>query len=239
MRRYIINTLARILTVYLLFAMTFFGGRSVAPQVIGDSIEAIIVGYFLWTMAVGAYSSVASDISTEAQWGTLEQVYMSPFGFGQVLMAKVFVNLVVSVLFGLIVLLMMLATVDVTLRIDIFTIAPVVLLSLLPVIGIGFIFGGLAIVYKRVENVFSIVRFVFIALVAVPIDQFPLMKFAPLSLGSYLIRRSAEAGVGLWSFPTDLLVILLIQSVVYFGSGFLVYHWLQDLARRRGVLGHY
>ncbi|TKX82805.1 ABC transporter permease, partial [Halorubrum sp. SS5] len=70
------------------FAALFLGGQLLAGQALADSIEGIVVGYFLWTLSVGAYSSVSNDIGSEVQWGTLERHITTPFGFAPVALLK-------------------------------------------------------------------------------------------------------------------------------------------------------
>ncbi|KPN31096.1 hypothetical protein SY89_01838 [Halolamina pelagica] len=53
------------------FALMFYGGTLVAGQAFSDSIEGLIVGYFLWTLSIGAYSGIMNDIQSEASWGRL------------------------------------------------------------------------------------------------------------------------------------------------------------------------
>ncbi len=58
------------------------------PQAVTDSIEGIIVGYFLWSLTVGAYQSISNDIGSEAQWGTLERHVITPLGFEPVAFSR-------------------------------------------------------------------------------------------------------------------------------------------------------
>ncbi|ELY49970.1 ABC transporter [Natronolimnohabitans innermongolicus JCM 12255] len=86
--RYPANAIGGIVIALFFFAVLFYGGQMVAGQALTDSIEGIIVGYFLWTLSVGAYSSISNDIASEVQWGTLERHVMSPFGFAPVALLK-------------------------------------------------------------------------------------------------------------------------------------------------------
>jgi len=67
--RYPANAIGGIVVALFFFGVLFYGGRLLAGQALTDSISGIIVGYFLWTLSVGAYSSVSSDIGSEVQWG--------------------------------------------------------------------------------------------------------------------------------------------------------------------------
>lgn len=239
MRRYIFNTASQIFTGYLFFALLFFGGQQIAPTAISQSIEGIIIGYFLWMLAMSSYSSIAGDITREAQWGTLEQLYMSPLGIANVVGIKTVVNVTVSLLVSGVLLVLMLLTTGTTLTIDLLTVVPVTILTLAPAVGLGYVFGGLALLYKRVESAFRLVQFAFVGLIAAPVDQFPLLKFAPFSLGSDLLQNAMYFGTPIWEFPANQLAILTGVALFYLVAGFLAFQRIQYVARRRGVLGHY
>jgi ABC-2 type transport system permease protein len=108
--RYPVNTLSQLVTIYLFFVVFFFGGKALAGASFSNTLGGIIVGFFIWTMAIVAYSGLAWNMTREAQWGTLEQLFMSPFGFGQVISITVVVNVLFSLLWGGGILALMLIT---------------------------------------------------------------------------------------------------------------------------------
>jgi ABC-2 type transport system permease protein len=237
--RYAFNTVTNIVTVYAFFAVLFFGGRRVAPQAITDTLSGIIVGFFLLLMATVAYSDLSWELIREAQWGTLEQLFMSPMGFGRVVLVKTGVNVLIAFAYGTILLALMMATTGEWLALDPLTVIPVGLLSLGSAIGVGFLLGGLALVFKRIENVFQIVQFAFIGLVAAPVEQVPALKLLPLSLGSALLRTAMGEGVGLLALPRADLALLVAKAVVYVAAGYAAFGYAGRVARRRGKLGQY
>ena len=60
--RYPANAVGGIVVALFFFGLLFYGGRMVAGRALTDSLEGIIVGYFLWTLSVGAYSAISNDI---------------------------------------------------------------------------------------------------------------------------------------------------------------------------------
>ncbi|WP_231183996.1 ABC transporter permease [Haladaptatus sp. DYF46] len=242
--RYPMNTLAQIVTVYLFFAAIFFGGKAAAGSIGGagalsDTFGGLIVGWFLWTMALTAYFSLASSVTQEAQWGTLEQLYMSPYGFGSVMAASVVAYLLESMLWGAIILPLMLVTTGQSLAVDLLTVVPIVVLTLLPVVGIGFVFAGLALLYKRIENLSQLMQFVLIGLIAAPIADSEPLRYLPLVQGSSMLQRAMQGGVRLWQFPASDLAVLVVTAVGYCLLGFYAFKRAARRARRMGVLGHY
>jgi ABC-2 type transport system permease protein len=237
--RYPVNTISQFGTILLVFFVLFFGGRAVAPTAIADTIEGIIVGYLLWSMSITAYSGLSWGVTREAQWGTLEQLFMSPFGFGPVMVVKTVVNVLESFLWGAGTLLVMMAVTGRWLSVDPLTVLPIAALALAPAVGIGFVFGGLAIRFKRIENAFQLVQFLLVGLIAAPVADYPLLKWAPLAQGSQLLQTAMTEGVRLWEFPAAELGVLVATAVGYLALGYGAFHYCQRWARREGVMGHY
>jgi ABC-2 type transport system permease protein len=239
MVRYPVNFVSDLANMLILFAAMFYGGRAVAPAAISNTIEGIIVGYLLWTLAMSAFSGLSWSVTREAQWGTLEQLFMSPFGFGPVMFAKTVVNVLVSFLWGAITLVFMMALTGEWLTVDPLTLIPLGLLAVAPALGIGFALGGLAIRFKRIENVFQIMQFVFIGLIAAPVAEYPLLKWVPMAQGSQLMQTAMKDGVALWTLPAAELGVLVATAVGYLAVGYAAFHYCQRWARREGVMGHY
>lgn len=239
LRRYLFNSLMAVVGFYAIFALLFFAGGAVAPSTISNSIEGIVVGYFLWVMAVIAFQKTSSDLYREAQWGTLEQLYLSPYGIGRVVAMNSVVNLVGSFALGAVMLVSMVATTGTQFGLDVPTVLVVGVLTLCPPIGVGFLVGGLALVYKRVGQAASLVQLALLGLVAAPVDAHPLVRFLPMSLGSHLLQQSTAQGTTLVEYPPGTLLTLVVVAAAYLVTGYLALYRLQRVARVRGVLGHY
>lgn len=239
LKRYPFNTVSQIATVYVFFLIIFFAGNTFSQFAITDHLEGIIVGYFYWTMAIGAYQSHTGSLIHEAQWGTLEQLFMSRFSFGAINAAIIIVFILETFVWGGIILALMLLTTGVTLHIDLLTILPILLLSLSGPIAISLILGGLALLFKRVENIFTIVQFLFVGLIAAPVGSFPWLKWLPISLGSYLLQQSMGEGYRLYELPATDLALLVGQSIAFLAIGYAIFMTLLNRARKKGVMGHY
>jgi len=239
MLRYPINLLSGLLTMYVFFAMIFFGGQAIAAEAISENLEGLIIGFFLWSMAWSAFADLTWDLTREAQWGTLEQLYMTIHGFEVVMTVKSAINVVLSFLTGALILALMMLTTGELVVIDVVTIVPVVVLGLWSVVGVGFVFGGLAIIYKRIERVFQILSFGLIALISAPAGSVPVLKALPLTQASYLLRRAMRDGDRLWEFAPAELGVLVVVAVAYSVLGAAFFRLAQRRARKLGVMGHY
>ena len=237
--RYPANAIGGIVIALFFFGLLFYGGRMVAGRALTDSIEGIIVGYFLWTLSVGAYSSISNDIGSEVQWGTLERHVMSPFGFAPVALLKGVAKLVRTFLTSSFILAVMLVVTGTTLALPVGTVVTIAALSVTSVLGLGFAAGGITVLYKRVGNWLNLLQFGFIVLISAPAFELGWTRFLPLAQGSALLQRAMLDGTRLWEFPLLDLAILVGTAVAYLGLGYLVFQYTTRRARRLGVLGDY
>ena len=243
--RYRVNFVGRIVGTYLFFAILFFGGQAAVAGVGGTTagmdatLDGFIVGWFLFTMAQSAYFSLSRGVTVESEWGTFEQLYMSPYGFGAVMAGKVLVNIIESVFFGAIILILMLVTTGRTLTVDVLTLAPVIALGLLSIVGIGFVFAGLTLIYKKIQSFGQFIQFAIIGLIAAPVAEIPVLRALPLVQGSSMMQDTMRHGIRLWEFPTVDLAILVVVGLFYSLAGYAVFRYCSHVARKRGVMGHY
>lgn len=237
--RYPANAIGGIVISLFFFGVLFYGGRMLAGQALTDSIEGIIVGYFLWTLSVGAYSSISNDIGSEVQWGTLERHVMTPFGFAPVALLKGAAKVVRTFLISSIILAAMLLLTGTKLELHVGTIVVVASLSILSVLGLGFAAGGITVLYKRIGNWLNLLQFGFVVLISAPALGVPWLKVLPLAHGSDLLQRTMVDGVRLREFPPADVALLVAVAVGYLGLGYAVFQASTRRARRLGVLGDY
>ncbi len=237
--RYPANAIGGIVIALFFFGVLFYGGRLLAGQALTDSLEGIIVGYFLWTLSVGAYSSVSNDIGSEVQWGTLERHITTPFGFAPVALLKGVAKVVRTFLTSAAVLAVMLLLTRTRLSIDPITVITVAGLAITSVIGLGFAAGGITVLYKRIGNWLNLLQFGFVVLISAPVLDAPWTRFLPLAHGSALLQRAMVDGVRLWEFGIFDIGLLVGVAVGYLVGGYIVFHYATRRARRLGVLGDY
>lgn len=239
LKRYWLNTVGGIIGAFLFFAVAFFGGQAVAGARLDESLAGLVVGYFLVILGIAAYQDTTNKVTREAQWGTLEQLYMTPLGFGRVMLLQGVVTIGFSFVWGIGVLGLMLVLTGVSLSLDVVTIVPIATLALCSVIGIGLMFAGVAVLYKRVEQLLNLGQFVVFGLVAAPVSGHDAVYALPLAQGSAMLQRAMGEGTRLWEFSLLDHAVLLGVGLGYLAMGYLVFMWFTSVAKRRGVLGHY
>jgi len=237
--RYPANAIGGIIVALFFFGVLFYGGRLVAGRALTDSIEGIIVGYFLWTLSVGAYSSVSNDLGSEVQWGTLERHITTPFGFAPVALLKGVAKVVRTFLTSAVILAVMLVVTDTQLSLQPITVVVIAGLSITSVLGLGFAAGGVTVLYKRIGNWLNLLQFGFVVLISAPVLDAPWTRLLPLAHGSALLQRAMVDGTGLWAFGFVDLGLLVAVAGGYLAGGYLVFHYATRRARRLGVLGDY
>lgn len=239
LKRYPLNLVGTVLSYVLVFLLIFWGGKSVAPDAIGESLEAIVIGYFLLATVQSTFTFLSGMINSEAQYGTLEQLYVAPFRFSTIMFTAVLVNIVFSIGMGVVTLSVILFVTGESLVIDLFTIAPVLSLTLLHAIGLSFLLAGVALLYKRIRSLFQIVQFVFIGLISFALTGLTWPKLLPVGQGAVMLHRAMADGTGLFEFPVIDHVVLIGTAVIYLTIGYLSFYISQHEARRRGLLDDY
>jgi ABC-2 type transport system permease protein len=240
LRRYAFDTISMLVTLYILFLLIFLGIRTLAGGPSGgETIDAFVVGFLVWMLSVFAFGSTAQDLTQEAQLGTLEQLAMSPMGLARVQVSGFFAGLGIqfAILFGL--LFGMMATTGNWLHLDLLTILPLLILTMAGIQGFGLIAGGLAVVFKRIASAMQVLQFVFVLMIAAPIDRFPWVRYLPLSWGNNLLQRAMREGTSILAMPFGDVAFLVANSLVWLTVGVAIFKMFEVAARKRALLGHY
>jgi len=250
-RRYPFNLISGLITLMAVFLVVFFGAKYLmagSPSAaiagspvtsMGDKQAGIVLALMLWAFTLFAYSDVTWHLMQEATQGTLEQLYMSPVGFGWVALSDAAGSLIINFTLSFSMLFLMMLISGQWLHMDLVSVVPLMLLVVWAVYGIGLLIGGMALVFKQVQAAFQIMQFFWLGLIVVPIDKMPLLKYAPVAWGRHLLQRVMLHDESITRMPPGDLMFLVLNSAVYFGLGYLGFKWFERVARDRGLLGHY
>lgn len=239
LRRYPLNFVGIFLNFLFVFLMIVWGGMAIAPVAIGNSMDALVVGYFLFATVQSTFFFLSGMVNNEATFGTLQQLYVSRFRFSTVTSAAVAANVILSVGMGVLNLLVILLVTGETLTIDVLTIAPILSMTLLHAIGFSFLLGGTALLYKRIQNLYPVVQFVFIGLISFALTDRLWPKFLPVGQGAAMLHEAMAHGTRLWQFPAVDYLVLTGTAVVYLAIGYLAFYRAQHRARQKGLLDDY
>lgn len=248
MIRYPVQTLTSVLILYLFFVGVFYGSRSIAGVVNTPSAEFArsatesIAGYLLWFFALFAIDSMSQNISEEAQTGTLEQFYLARWRFSLMLFLRFFSSILTSLVMLIPLLLFLSLSTGVSLEPRLAETLPVIGLTILGLCGFGYLLGAITLLFKRVGNAMTLVQFGLFFLCLPPVERLsgPLKIIAltlPLTQGVKLLRRilvGPSSPIAAWDF-----LPLIVNSAAYLLVGIAVFHWAEERARDKGLLGHY
>jgi ABC-2 type transport system permease protein len=239
-RRYFLNTIMEVAAVFLTFVMALIGIRVLGgPMAAGQTVEMMVLGYFMWTVGMFSFSQQYWEIVMAAQTGTLEQLYLSPAGFRLVSLFSTAAALIFNLFFAVVMLALALVVSGRALHLDIVSMVPILLLVVVQMTGLGFVLGGLTLVFKRVQALHQVLQFVFIGCMVVPLAKYPLARCLPLTAATNLGGTVMIDGARLWQLGAADLGALVAVSAAYLALGLLVFGWCERAARDRGLLGQY
>lgn len=240
-KRYFFNGIGGLITIYIIFLLLLWGYKGLAggsPN-FGQKVEGLVVGYTLWMLALITYQDISGTIFTECREGTLEQLYMGAYPFRWILIMHTLSTLIFNIILVAGTLVLTMFTTGRFLNIDILSLTPIILLTLLCFYGIGLIAGGLTLIFKKIQNFLQIIQFALIGFIAAPIDELPWAKFLPGALGSNMINKIMVKEYSIVDFSIYQLIELAAIGVLYLVLGSIVYKICERKAMKKGVLGHY
>ena len=119
-----------------------------------------MVGYVIWTLVLYIVNDIANNLQLEAQTGTLEQVFLSPFGGSKgVFWCGAIASLSLRILLIAIVLAIIIAITGSQIAFPPLLVLPLLTL-LLSAYGLAFFIGSFALVLKKVQQVLGLFQFV-------------------------------------------------------------------------------
>jgi len=239
MQRYLPNTLSLVATFYIIFLAMFFGISIIGdPATAEANIQFVIISNAFWFLAIMAMTSMGWEVTTEATRGTLEQLAMSPVGLSAILLMRMVANIATQLVIIAAMLVLVMWTAGQWLNFDL-AMVPILLPTLISMIGIGYVVAGLSIIFKQIQALLQIMQFVFLGMTFVPLSVLPWLELAPFVKGVDLTRQVMTQGLGLGGLgPLDWLSLLL-NAAVYFTLGLVFFRWCERVARRQGLLGQY
>lgn len=242
--RYKFNTLINIATFYFLFMAMLLGLKvlgnslSTSPIKIGNSIDTFIVGYFLWTVMYMAYVNIAYAIINDASKGTLEQVAMSNLGLHSVVIVRAISDTIINFLICFAVLFLAMYTSGRWIDIKVLQVVVILFIGMFSMFGVGFIFGGLAIIFKQVNAILNLVQYFLIGLVMIDTSAITSI-FVPFLPAINMVYKLCLGELTLLSFPIERYVFLILNSVLFFSIGLFVFKYCCNIAKKKGLLGQY
>jgi len=240
--RYPVQTVMSIFTIALFFYMIFLGASLMAGPgaIFGEQLDGIIIGYLLWSISIFVMSGFSWELEQEALTGTLEHLYLSPFGPVAIVGARALSSLVTNLLMNAVVLVLILVLTGRTLTLNAQAILPLVA-ALLAIHGFGYMLGTLSLRFKRIGQFANIVQFPMLILLIAPFDQWEglahlLGYFLPVVPAAGQLRQVVAFG---GSLDPGMMLIALANGIAYLALGIALFTMADRWVRRAGMVGHY
>lgn len=220
-------------------------------EIVSRSLVAILIlGFTTWPIFWKSWEVTAMGVRAEQWEGTFESMVPMPNGVRSLPFGYLMSRVPFTILFNVAILgALTLALPEGTLTLDrpraLLDFAAVLALSIACMWGLGLLFGGLAVLYKRLGPADLVVRtlFIFLAGVFVPIEVFPgwaqaVAALLPMTYAYRLLQTVAVDGIPLGEDVFSLLVLLAFTFAAVVG-GNLVYRNYVEKARRQGAIQGY
>jgi ABC-2 type transport system permease protein len=241
-RRYPLESLAVVFITTIFFYALFLSTRYIAGPSLqfGDKLDAIIVGYVLWSLVSFVLNRIAFDLQKEAQTGTLEQLFLSSFGATTVVLVRSLANLALQLIVTLGILLIIIGLTGSSLNFPTALILPLISV-LMSAYGISLMVGALALIFKRIQQILAFFQFGLLFILATPIDSFTginllLVKLLPMTTGAELLRDLMARGNNL---DMAKLTFAFGCGAFYLGMGLFIFNLSEKAAKSRGIISGY
>ena len=240
--RYPSEVIGGVVILTAVFYGIFLGTQYMAGPnaTFGDRLDAVVVGYVIWSLVLYIVNDIATNFQMEARTGTLEQVFLSPFGAPRVFFARALASLTLRILLTLVVLAIIMAITGSQIAFPLVLLLPLATL-LLGAYGLAFFIGSLALVLKNVQQLLRRFQFFLFFLLAAPTEGWtgparlvanvlPILPSTGL-LRDLMAREQALDWHG-WA-------IALLNGLLYFLLGTLLFRWSEGKAKSLGSLSSY
>lgn len=240
LKRYLPNTIAMLATFYLIFLGMFAG-----IQVIGDPgsqdihTQYAIVNYVFWFLAFMVVNNIGYEVINEGMRGTLEQLSMSPMGIWRIMTARLVASTLLNFIMVSGLLYAAMLTTGQWLTIDLKTILPILILTLISMFGLGLMIAGISIIVKQVQSFLQILQFILAALTFASLAKVPWLAYFPFVKGVDLVRHAMIDGVSISQMRWEDFSLLGLNALIYFTLGLAFFLYCERVAIRKGLLSHY
>ncbi|WP_142383454.1 ABC transporter permease [Bacillus sp. V3-13] len=197
-----------------------------------NSRAIFIVSYALWYFSLAIITEPGWVILNESTRGTIEQWWLSPYSFWIILFSKIIADNIVNSARTVLLVILILITTNSSVELGLNSLA-VLLISLLGMYGIGFVMAGVALVYKRVQDIIPILQYLLLAVISLPPNDSFYAIIMPIYSTTILLKRSI---VGNSIFISEYL-LFVITSILTFCMGVLFFIICETNVRKRGTLG--
>lgn len=201
-----------------------------------EKLDVLIIGYIMWMLGLIGFQATSYNAYDEMQRGTFEQMYLTSFGIEAVFIIRTILDAVFGLVFSTAILILTMITTGRYFTFRVGEILLTLLLSIPSMWGLGFIFAGLALIYKKISSFLNLMQFAIIGFVAVKAYPINFFSFLPFSAGATTVQGLINYNA---DFPVLWYLFLLFISIIYMAIGIFCFRILLKKARKQNLLGQY
>ncbi|QTA38824.1 hypothetical protein JYK00_04775 [Thermosipho ferrireducens] len=233
-KRYYLNTLSTFAVMILIFYFMVIGiNRFGSPASLGNNLQGVAVGYFVWIALLGALVDLSWTIINEMSIGIIEQSFLSPLGPGVIYLfyqLSNFIFMMPLTLFMMVVIFKM-AGLSILVPKEFFII---LILLIFQGYGIGFILSGITLRFKRTQALLQIVQFAIISFLIASFDG--IYKFL-VPANAYVVAMRMTMN----NKPIDSYywIGMIVSTLAYLTIGMLIFSYYSNKVRKKGEIAVY
>jgi ABC-2 type transport system permease protein len=234
LKRYPFDAVTGIITMGALFFLLLGAGQVIAGATPSkEGVTSLIITYVLGFFIIGQVQTPTQVVAREAKSGMLEQLFLSGHALPTILIMRSLGSLVSTfVWIGLMMAILFLLT-GTGITWSLALLVPVVPM-LAAALGLGFVFGAIAMLFKETNGIFGILQFPLFLLAGFGAPVAWWHYVVPVASSSGLVRVLALGQtVALESF-----MLAFISAGLWLVVGIVVFQLALKIAQQRGVLGH-
>lgn len=240
LRRYAFNTVGVAIEYLVIMLVVIHVARLLGtPDRVGGALDELLASSVVGFLAIETYSRMALGVVREAQEGTLEQLAMASPALDRTLLAQASVQLVTDtgLMFGSVALVT--AATGQHIHLAPLTLVPLLVVTMVGVMGIGLAVTGCALVFKEIASLIKVLQYALLIPVLLPSTESTWTRLVPLTWGKSLVARAMADGETIVEIGSGAVLLLVAVSAAHLAGGLWLFARLVEVARRRGVLGHY
>ncbi len=241
---YALNAVASLLSMILnfLWLMVLVSSGNMAAELIAPAL----VGYIVWAYAEYAIYDFTWNFAQEIQRGVLEQMFITRFPFGGVLMARALSNVIVATVEIAAAALVIMAIGKIPLPIT-WGSLPIIGITMVGIYGFALMLGSGTLLFKQIQAFSTLISWTILYLNGsiASLDKYPyfLQAISPWLPTTEGIRALQKITLGQATFSSLVkdgsVNFLIIHSALLMAIGIVLFMWSERKAKQQGRIGQY
>ncbi len=209
-------------------------------------ISKMVIGFMFWFFTNDVVSQMGASISEEKQIGTLEQIMLKPIKIERIIFFRTICWNLISLIIVSFLLFFLSTVLKIPLLFNVNILLPF-LLTMLGLIGIGYLLATLTILYTKTASFGGIIQYLllFFTGAVIPLESLPsfIRSFSsviPLTQGIYLSQKIIEENLSIINVLIHKnFIYLLISSIFFFLFGLCTFKYQMKKAMYKGLNNQY